>query len=741
MDIQLTEQMNPLYENAPIGIGISTIEGHILAANKTLLEMMGYTEDEFVGRDVIEIYAEPEQRTDMLERISESDAIKDFGARFKHKDGSLLYASLNVSKIVLEGQDVLLVMIEDVTKQVQLNDQLRREIAEKERIEQKLQSQIALVDGLLDSAIDTISVFEPHTWRYLKWNKAVVRLTGYSDEEFPTLNPLELFDETELPRVEAALEELMREGTVAFSATHINKDGSQTSLEYSGSVSRDNEGDPQYLIFIGRDITERKQAEERIQQEIAERKTTEAELQAQLMLFDSRLQSVPDTITIIDPYTFKFIKWNNASLQVTGYSDEEFATLDPVDSFFDESDAQLVQDAVEQAMREGQTIVAADMIIKDGRRIPMEFTGSLASNSEGNPFYFIAIGRDITERKQAEKALRESEEQYRDLVEKIRDVIYSIDEEGVITFVNPAIEALIGLPPGRVIGKQFAQFVHPEDLGHMQNNIQNILSGGTSDSTEYRVVTNTGETHWIHVTSQPIKDGEQVTGLQGVLSNITQRKEMEKRREEQAMVAERERLARRLHDAVTQTLFSASVIAESTPRIMDNNPELGNRNLEQLAIMLRGALAEMRTMLIELRPQELVGKSLDELMRTLVDGNQVRIGCPVNLVIDGDGTLPEEVTVVFYRIAQEAINNIIKYAEADEVNINITYEDAGVQMMVKDNGRGFEPDKVSAGQVGLKIMAERIDQIEGELSITSKPGHGTMVKASWSEPVKGVNHE
>jgi len=157
--------------------------------------------------------------------------------------------------------------------------------------------------------------------------------------------------------------------------------------------------------------------------------------------------------------------------------------------------------------------------------------------------------------------------------------------------------------------------------------------------------------------------------------------------------------------------------------------------------MLRGALAEMRSMLIELRPEALAGKPLDELIGTLVDASQIRIDCPVDLVINGEGTLPEDVTIVFYRVAQEALSNIIKYAEADEVGINITYNDAGLEMIVNDNGRGFNPAKIPSGQFGLIIMAERIEEIEGELTIESTPGQGTKVKASWSELGKGTNHE
>jgi PAS domain S-box-containing protein len=371
----------------------------------------------------------------------------------------------------------------------------------------------------------------------------------------------------------------------------------------------------------------------------------------------------------------------------------------------------------------------------------MEFLGSLSRDADGNPQYFISIGRDITERKQAEKALQESEKEYRDLVEKVSDVIYSVDADGVITYLNPAVETLFGLPPEQIVGRPFAQFLHPQDLGRMQKNIQSLLSGTAPGSAEYRVIRPPDETRWINVTSQPIVNGDQITGLQGVLTDITGRIEREQRREEIAALAERERLARRLHDAVTQTLFSASVIAESTPRFMENNPELAERNLEQLASMLRGALAEMRSLLIELRPEALAGKSLDELLPTLVDASQIRLNCPIDLEIEGESDLPEDVTIVFYRVAQEAITNIIKYAEADKVSVKVVCDEDDLVMVVKDNGRGFKLDEIPPGHFGLSMMTERIDQIGGELTIDSKPGHGTQIKASWAEGRKGVDRE
>jgi signal transduction histidine kinase len=159
--------------------------------------------------------------------------------------------------------------------------------------------------------------------------------------------------------------------------------------------------------------------------------------------------------------------------------------------------------------------------------------------------------------------------------------------------------------------------------------------------------------------------------------------------------------------------------------------------------MLRGALAEMRTLLIELRPAALVGKPLNELLQTLVEANRIRISCPVELAIEGESTLPEDITIVFYRIAQEALRNIAKYAEAEEVHLSLLQDEDGVQLVVKDNGLGFEPDKVPPGHHGLSIMQERVDRIRGDLVIDSQPNQGTQIQASWSSQNggQGVDNE
>ena len=202
--------------------------------------------------------------------------------------------------------------------------------------------------------------------------------------------------------------------------------------------------------------------------------------------------------------------------------------------------------------------------------------------------------------------------------------------------------------------------------------------------------------------------------------------------EQSAVAAERSRLARDLHDAVTQTLFSASLIAEVLPRLWERKPEEGMRRLEELRQLTRGALAEMRTLLLELRPAALIEAELGELFRHLTDAFTSRARVHVKYAIVGDIDLPPDVKIALYRIAQEALNNIAKHAEATQAELTIHCHPGGLSMMIRDNGRGFNPAKISPEHLGMGIMEERADNIGASLTITSQSDKGTQVQVYWS---------
>jgi nitrate/nitrite-specific signal transduction histidine kinase len=205
------------------------------------------------------------------------------------------------------------------------------------------------------------------------------------------------------------------------------------------------------------------------------------------------------------------------------------------------------------------------------------------------------------------------------------------------------------------------------------------------------------------------------------------------RQKEAAAVEERQRLARELHDAVTQTLFSASLIADVLPRIWDRNPDEARRRLEELRQLARGALAEMRTLLMELRPTALHEAPLGELLRQLSEAFMGRVRVPIDLALEGSGCdLPGEVKVALYRIAQEALNNVAKHSGASQVWLGLHCAPERAILSVRDDGAGFEPGQASPNSLGLRIMRERAQAIGATLTVESEKDQGTEVIVIWS---------
>jgi signal transduction histidine kinase len=207
--------------------------------------------------------------------------------------------------------------------------------------------------------------------------------------------------------------------------------------------------------------------------------------------------------------------------------------------------------------------------------------------------------------------------------------------------------------------------------------------------------------------------------------------ELYERAEETAVAAERNRLARDLHDAVTQTLFSASLIADVLPRMWKANPDEAMRRVEELRELTRGALAEMRTLLVELRPASLEEAPLEDLLRQLGEALIGRARVPVTFRVEGRCSPPSDVKIAFYRIAQEALNNVFKHAAANEVAVVLRCGAQGLALTVCDDGRGFDPSVVRADNFGLRIMRERAEAVGAELGIESEVGEGSQIHVRW----------
>jgi len=200
-----------------------------------------------------------------------------------------------------------------------------------------------------------------------------------------------------------------------------------------------------------------------------------------------------------------------------------------------------------------------------------------------------------------------------------------------------------------------------------------------------------------------------------------------------AVLEERQRLARNLHDAVNQSLFSAALIAEVLPRLWDRDQQEARHSLEDLRRLTRGAMAEMRSLLAELRPSTLIDSDLGDLLRQLGNALEGRTNIPVTVSASGEFNLPAEVQVAFYRVCQEALNNVAKHSKASQVNIILKQDETSTELYIQDNGLGFDTGETFSGHYGLGMMLERAEAAGAHLTVASQPGRGAQITIRWDK--------
>ena len=373
----------------------------------------------------------------------------------------------------------------------------------------------------------------------------------------------------------------------------------------------------------------------------------------------------------------------------------------------------------------------------------------------------------VDEQKRVEVELRKSEARFKAIFENSAVGMGLMSLDRIVLDSNPAMCAMLGYTREELIGRSPAMVTYPDDFPASTDSFQELLSGqATHYVVERRYVRKNGEVFWTQISMSLVRDPQGTPlYLVGLINDIDAQKraaeklatqEAEHRREleqriaertaelnlvndllrqkaaQDAVTSERTRLARDLHDAVTQTLFSASLIAEVLPDLWEINEGEARKRLEELRQLTRGALAEIRTLLVELRPNALVEVPLPVLLKQLGESFIGRARLPVQLNVEGNCSLPTDVKLAFYRITQEALNNIVKHAKATQVIVTLRLEERA-RLSIVDNGVGFDPASVPPNHLGTKIMRERAEAIGATYSLYSEPGEGTQISVTWEE--------
>jgi signal transduction histidine kinase len=201
--------------------------------------------------------------------------------------------------------------------------------------------------------------------------------------------------------------------------------------------------------------------------------------------------------------------------------------------------------------------------------------------------------------------------------------------------------------------------------------------------------------------------------------------------QELAAAEERNRLARELHDSVTQIIFGLTLSAQAAQLLIHRDLGRASAELDHIQVLAQNALAEMRALIQQLHPRSVAEKGLEASLHRLAEERQTNDDLAVAVEIKGERSLPANIQEELFRIAQEALNNIVKHAQTDHAAVTLNLEDENrVLMEIEDGGVGFDPSKVRTlpGHLGLTSMSERIQALGGSLVIDSKPGMGTRLR-------------
>jgi len=446
-------------------------------------------------RDVMQV-SDCAKMEQFISSLTQSNPIREIERVFNGKNGHKHWQVWSVRALFGTG-------IKPAEYQV-----VGRDITDRKQTEEELM----LLKISVDQAYDEVFWLD-FEGRILYVNEAACRTTGYSREELMGMKISSLDPDFSHEIWAHTVTELRERKILLFASRHQHKDGTIIDVEIMASYVR--KGDKEYSFAFVRDITERKRTEE--------------ELRENELKFRSLVEYALEGILIVD-FQGKILFANAAAVR-TIEAEGEAAVVgrNMMDFIAPESQPDAMKDFAQVAQGHDAYLAHYTIISAKGNTISVESIGKVITY-EGKPADLISL-RDITEKKNAEDALRKSEEKYRLLIENSHDIIYTLTPEGIFTFVSPSWTTLLGHPVNQVMGKSFRQFVHPDDsLGCMKILKETIEDETRQQNIEYRVQHADGSWHWHISKSVPLHDETgNIIGFEGIASDITERKRAEER--------------------------------------------------------------------------------------------------------------------------------------------------------------------------------------------------------------------
>jgi PAS domain S-box-containing protein len=342
-------------------------------------------------------------------------------------------------------------------------------------------------------------------------------------------------------------------------------------------------------------------------------------------------------------------------------------------------------------------------------------------------------------KRKAEAVLRESEQRFRVMADTTPSLVWMCDERGRITYLNDRRIAFTGPDSNEGYGENWITYVHREDVEHMLGTLHEALKVKQPFSQEYRLRRSDGVYRWMFDVASPRVNGDGTfAGFIGSAIDTTDQKLAQRALEKvggqliEAQEKERSRIARDLHDDICQRLALLSMEIAQANRASNGSAAATKQNLENIGRHCTEIAGDVQSLSHQLHSAKLdylgVVSAIRSLCGEFSKQHQVSIGFSDR---DVPKYLPKDISLCLFRIAQEALQNAVKYSGASEFSVALWAIEGEIQLVVKDEGAGFDVDEAKRNRgIGLLSMQERIHLVHGTFSVDSKPGKGTRIFAA-----------
>jgi PAS domain S-box-containing protein/putative nucleotidyltransferase with HDIG domain len=457
-------------------------------------DLLGYEPEEVLGKALFDLM--PPEEAERVKAVFESllaaqQPIVALENSCCHKDGHLVMFETNGAPFF------------DAAGQLKGYRGVDRDITERKRAAAALQESEETARALVNATTESIFLIDT-VGTILTLNEMTAKRLGKSVKEMLGSNLFDFLPPDVAQRRKIHLDELLR----TKKPVYLEDERQGICFDTCGYPIFDATGKINKIAIYARDITERKQAEQKL-------KESEAQ-------FRTLFEAIPDCIIVHDDEGV-IVHINESGAQQLEYSAKDLIGRNLREIVAPENHVFIV-DHIRETHKIGWSRFETNYVSRSGWKIAAEVNDRHIKFGEKKAI--LRVSRDITERKQAEKALRESEEKYRDLVENINDILYATDEHGIVTYVAPAIEAISGYSMSEIIGRPFFDFVHEEDIPNMKDGFQQDIFG-RPEPHEFRMLNKAGVVRWVRASSRPFLMGNRVAGLRGIMTDITGRKQAE----------------------------------------------------------------------------------------------------------------------------------------------------------------------------------------------------------------------